>query len=131
MTAIKNLDRDDKQSLVQSLKNKAVEKGLGKDICAVTGCGKHDTEVVRIRALDPVDHEDTVVHLCDEHQSWAEERNKLATAVTDELRKARKEIGQEYLDEIAALAEPDAGTSRELLMGDDSAIDSELEGETQ
>ena len=72
-----------------------------------------------------------MVHLCEKHQEWAELRNELARDVTNELREARKQIGQEHLDEIAALAEPDAGTSRALLMGDESAVDSKLEGETQ
>lgn len=89
-------------------------------VCEVEGCDStDDVEIVDVLPLDPIDHSATVLGLCSDHQEWAARRNELAEDVADELREARKEIGQEHISEIQRLASPMDGNLREdFLMGD-------------
>lgn len=107
----------------RGFKNWLVKKGFSRDVCAVDGCPSGDTEVTEILPLDPIDHEETVTRLCPEHQEWASERNDLAERVLDELREARKEIGEEYFAEVQRLANPTREPSRALLMGEYDTVE--------
>lgn len=87
--------------------------------CDVVGCGGDNIEVVRIKPLDPIDHDETLLALCEHHQEWAQERNELASRVHDELEAKRRELGDDYFEEVQRLAMPQDGRLREdILEGD-------------
>lgn len=87
--------------------------------CEVVGCAKFGADDTKIKALDPIDHDDKVLQLCEKHQQWAQERNDFAEEMYDEFREFRKELGQEQIGEIQRLAHPQDGKLREdILMGD-------------
>lgn len=77
--------------------------------CAVDSCDREPVDIVEIVAFDPIDHDDSYVYLCDGHLGWAEERNALARELVDQLREARREIGQEHAENIAAIRNPADG----------------------
>lgn len=94
--------------------------------CGFETCdADEDTQLTRVEPMDPVDHSATMVVLCPDHREWVEERNELALQIRAELREARKEIGQQYLDELQEYARPDLHTPEDVLMGRD---DPELPG---
>jgi len=89
------------------------------DECGVKGCGDTDVEITEVLPLDPIDHESSWIALCPKHTVWAEERNAFAEQMYEELREARKEIGQEHMGQIQDLAMPQDGELREdILMGE-------------
>jgi hypothetical protein len=93
--------------------------GIRRPDCVVHGCDKTETELVELSPLDPIDHHARTLPLCEQHQAWASERNKLAAEVKAELVEARKEIGQRRIDEVQRLAVPQDGDLREdILMGE-------------
>lgn len=109
--------------MTDSLKEKGkqflVKHGYAPEKCAVKGCRGRDVEVIKLRPLDPIDHESTLLQLCPHHQDWAAQRNQLAAEVKAELVEARKKIGQERIGEIQSLAMPQDGDLREdILMGE-------------
>lgn len=96
---------------------------LGDD-CAIDGCPGGRDEVVRLIAFDPIDHGDSFVPLCEFHVEWAEERNALAREMQDELREARREVGQAHAERIREVRDPPDGELDEavsLSVADDIA----------
>lgn len=105
--------------LLDKLRVLATKVGLISSGCAVRGCHESRADLTTLAPLDPIGHEESVYPLCERHQHWADERNKLATEVYEELVEARKEIGQERIAEIQSLAMPqDADLREDILMGD-------------
>ena len=100
-------------------KRLAEKLGRGRE-CGVENCPYNErTEIVWLKPFDPIEHDETPVVLCSYHQDWADLRNALAETIKQELIEARKEIGQEYIDEISELAQPDEGTlDEDYLMGE-------------
>ena len=98
---------------IQSLKR------LLPSICAVEGCwNRENLEQVELKRFDPIDHNPLTYSLCDKHQEWATERNQVAELFHEELREARKEIGQANKAIIQEYAMPQDGKLREdILMG--------------
>jgi len=96
------------------------EKFARTSVCGVEGCrSKENVDLTELKPLDPIDHDSTFVALCEHHQLWADKRNRFAEDMADELREARKEIGQEHIAMIQDLAMPQDGKLREdILMGD-------------
>lgn len=101
-------------------KMKAVAAKLGRRRkCGVVGCNGKNTELIWLKPMDPIDHDETPVVLCEKHQQWANERNAFVEKITDKLREKRKEIGQEHIDRIQELSMPQDGKLREdILMGE-------------
>lgn len=88
--------------------------------CGVEGCeSTAGVDLVEIKPFDPIDHDSTFVALCSYHQQWGDRRNDFAEQMADELREARKEIGQEHIETIQELSMPQDGDLREdILMAD-------------
>jgi len=100
-----------KRTLKAKVKSRTVD-------CSVKQCDGTASHVTALLPFDPVDHDETLVALCESHQRWAEERNAFAEAMTEELRQARREIGQEHIDEIQRLAIPQGTMEEDVLMGE-------------
>lgn len=115
--------------LLNQIKNRAAEKGLAKDECAVEGCNLGNTEVVTLKPLDPIDHDEVTRAFCPEHQLWAKERNEFAEEMLEELREYRKTIGQANIDKIQRLAAPDKEVSKDILMGEYDTLEEAKEDE--
>jgi len=114
------MNGEKENSIWDGVKEKAIRntyKVNGLD-CSVKGCDKSADGVDELLPFDPVDHDETIVALCESHQQWAEERNAFAEAMTEELRQARREIGQEHIDEIQRLAIPQGTMEEDILMGE-------------
>jgi len=110
-------------------------KKLAKtDSCGVKGCSHTESiELVELKPFDPVDHDSKFVALCPEHQLWADERNDFAEDMADELREARKEIGQEHIGRIQELAMPQGNAREDVLMGEieqDVELEDAFEGDS-
>jgi hypothetical protein len=93
-------------------------KGAADDLgegCAVDACPAGRDEVVRLVGFDPIDHGDSFVPLCASHVEWAEKRNELARKMRDELRAARREVGQANADHIREVRNPPGGELDEAL----------------
>jgi hypothetical protein len=105
-------------SAIKKAKKIADEEGVTPKACSVIGCEETEIELIELLPLDPIDHEETLVYLCDGHQAWADERNTLAETVADELREKRKEVGQEHFDEIQRLTIPQDDVDEDVLQGD-------------
>jgi hypothetical protein len=103
--------------MIRTLINALKRVGLLKEECHVKHCHNRDIEEFRIKALDPIDHEDTVAKLCPEHREWAEGRNSFAENMYDELRDARKDIGMEHIDEIQKWTYPQGKIRKDILDG--------------
>jgi hypothetical protein len=105
-------------SALKKAKRIADEEGVKPKKCSVIGCEEREIELIELLPLDPIDHDETLVYLCDGHQEWADERNALAEAVADELREKRKEVGQEHFEEIQRLTIPQDDIDEDVLQGD-------------
>jgi len=81
--------------------------------CGVIDCDGDNTELVWLKPMDPIDHDETPVVLCEKHQQWADERNAFAEEMADELREYRKELGEEHFSRIQELSMPQDGKLRE------------------
>lgn len=86
--------------------------------CAVKGCSERTEDTIDVLALNPIDHDATLLQLCQNHLKWAEERNELAREIKAELVEARKDIGQDRISEIEELAVPQGSMRRDILMGE-------------
>jgi hypothetical protein len=107
--------------LRESAKKVAAEMGHAPDVCNVKGCDGEVVDTVDVLPLDPIDHDSTLLALCERHCEWADERNDLAREITDILRQARKEVGQEYISEIQRLSDPRGEMTEDRLQGDETA----------
>lgn len=90
--------------------------------CGVNGCNNtQDLELIWLKPLDPIDHEETPITLCPGHQEWADERNAFAEMIGEKLREYRAELGKEHMDALQELAHPqEENLSEDFLMGDSS-----------
>lgn len=103
------------------IKDKVVElvaKQAEKKGCGVKDCPNGDAELVELKPFDPIDHEATYVALCPTHTVWADKRNEFAEEMADELREARKEIGQANIGRIQELSMPQGELREDILMGE-------------
>jgi len=105
-------------SAIKKAKQIADEEGVTPKKCSVIGCEEREIELIELLPLDPIDHDETPVYLCESHQQWADERNALAETVADELREKRKEVGQEHFDKIQRLTIPQDDVDEDVLQGD-------------
>jgi len=104
----------------KSILKRLVRTFANTSTCGVKGCEKsHEVQIIELKRFDPIDHDSTFAPLCGEHQAWADQRNKFAERMADELREARKEIGQEHIEQIQALAVPQGSMKEDVLMGKD------------
>lgn len=103
--------------LIEDVKGELIQRGM-RDECMVKECDRENAEAVEILALDPIDHEDQYMALCDGHMVWANDRNELAKTVREELRERRKELGEVHYDRIQELARPDREVSDAVLKGE-------------
>jgi len=104
----------------KSLLKRLVRKFANTSTCGVKGCDKtNGVEITELKRFDPIDHDPTFVPLCLDHQLWAARRNDFAEEMADELREARKEIGQEHIERIQELSVPQGSMREDVLMGED------------
>lgn len=85
--------------------------------CHVKGCHERDIEPVTIKRFDPIDHDDKETKLCAEHQAWAAERNALAEEIYEDLREARKDVGDRYTARLVRLTVPQGEVREDVLDG--------------
>lgn len=97
------------------------------DDCMVEGCEADNAEVIELLALDPIDHDNQHLALCDDHIGWAKERNELARDVYDELRQARAEIGHSHRERIQELSQPEFSVDTSSLSMDTGDVRKEVE----
>lgn len=86
------------KDLLRSLAGKASDNHG----CAVRECENTGT-LTRLKAFDPIDHDDTFAPLCETHAEWADERNALVEEIYDGLRECRRDVGVQYTDSVAEL----------------------------
>lgn len=92
-----------------------IEKFIGRaapsdDGCAVDTCdATADIDIVDLKPIDPIDHDETYVPLCATHREWAERRNAFADEIAERLRDARREIGMDERDRVQELRNPPDG----------------------
>lgn len=97
------------------------------DECMVEGCDADEATVIELLALDPIDHDNQHLALCDEHIAWAKDRNEFAQEVYDELRQARREIGQANRERIQELSQAEFDVDTSTLSLDTADVRNEVE----
>lgn len=98
---------------------------LGSELsgkCDVSKCTNDGVEEVTVKPLDPIDRDETRLFVCETHREWAAERNAFAEEIYEELRAYRKELGQEYIEEVQRLAKPEDWTAKSELMGGETIV---------